>query len=88
MLAILSEHTPAAYLGAFHAFLWPGTQTPPFNQITAGSEGNPLYDIYWLAKDDKGHETIQTRPNHLPQGAGTYPITMTPCKHTCTHSII
>ena len=30
----LPEHTPAAYLRAFHTFLWPGTQTPPFNQIT------------------------------------------------------
>ena len=25
----LPEHTPAAHLGTFHAFLWPGTQTPP-----------------------------------------------------------
>jgi len=30
----LPEHTPAAYLGTFHAFLWPGTQPPPLNQIT------------------------------------------------------
>ena len=28
----------------------------------------------------------QTYPSHLPQGSGTYPITMTPCKHTCTPS--
>ena len=26
----LPGHNPAAYLGAFNAFLWPGTQTPPF----------------------------------------------------------
>jgi hypothetical protein len=30
----LPTHTPAAYLGALHAFLWPGTQTPPFYEIT------------------------------------------------------
>jgi len=29
----LPEHTPAACLGAFHAFLRPGTQAPPCNQI-------------------------------------------------------
>ena len=28
----------------------------------------------------------QIQPSHLPQGFGTYPITMTPCKHTCTPS--
>ena len=30
----LPEHTPAAYVGAFHAYLWPSTQTPHCNQFT------------------------------------------------------
>jgi len=39
----LPEHTQVAYLGAFHAFPWPGTQTPPFDQITQqGCQSNRL----------------------------------------------
>ena len=56
---------------------------------TSGPERNPFYSIYWLAKEYKGHQIFninQTQPSHLPQGFGTYPITMTPCKHTCTPS--
>ena len=33
-------------------------------------------------KNTKFYNVTQTQPNHLPQGSGTYPITMTPCKHT------
>ena len=33
-LLVICLNTPAAYLWTFRAFLWPGTQTPPFNQIT------------------------------------------------------
>jgi hypothetical protein len=56
---------------------------------TAGPEGNPFYNNNWLAKEYEEHRIIQitqTQPSHLPQGSGTYPITMTPCKHTCTPS--
>ena len=57
---------------------------------TAGPEGNPFYNIYWLAKDMKNTESYQinqTQPSHLPQeGFDTYPITMTPYKNTCTPS--
>ena len=55
---------------------------------SAGPEGNPFYDIYWLAKEYDEHRSIQTQnhPNTVqsPQGFSTYLITMTPCKHTCT----
>jgi ribonuclease HI len=37
-------------------------------------------------KNIESYKTTQTQPSHLPQGSGTYPITMTPCKHTCTPS--
>ena len=56
---------------------------------SAGPEGNPFYDIYWLAKEYEEHQIIQNHPNtaqYLPQGFGTYPITTTPCKHICTPS--
>ena len=56
---------------------------------TAGPEGNPFYNIYWLAKEYENtgsYKINQTQPSHLPRGFGTYPITMTPCKHTCTSS--
>ena len=36
------------------------------------------------AKNTKSYQISQTQPSHLPQGSGTYPITMAPCKHTCT----
>ena len=35
-------------------------------------------------KNIKFYNINQTQPSHLPQGISTYPITMTPCKHTCT----
>jgi hypothetical protein len=39
----LPEYTPAAYLGAFHACLGPGIQTPLFNQMTQqGYQSNEL----------------------------------------------
>ena len=56
---------------------------------TAGPEGNPFYNIYWIAKEYENTDSYkinQTQPSHLPRGFGTYPITMTPCKHTCTSS--
>ena len=57
---------------------------------TAGPDGNPFYNICWLAKDMKNTESYkitQKQPSHLPQGFGTYfLITTTPCKHTCTPS--
>ena len=34
----------------------------------------------------KSYNIAQTKPSHLPQGFGTYPITMTSCKHICTPS--
>jgi hypothetical protein len=35
-----------------------------------------------IAKNIKSYRINQTQPSHLPQGFGTYPITITPCKHT------
>ena len=37
-------------------------------------------------KNTKSYMISQTQPSHPPQGSGTYPITMTPCKHTCALS--
>ena len=57
---------------------------------TAGPEGHPFQISTCLQKNVKNTELFkitQTRDTgHLPQGSGTYPITMTPCKHTCTPS--
>jgi hypothetical protein len=30
---------------------------------TAGSEGNPFYNIYWLAKECEEHQIIPNQPN-------------------------
>jgi hypothetical protein len=32
-------------------------------------------------KNTKPYKITQAQTSHLPQGSGTYPITMTPCKH-------
>ena len=37
-------------------------------------------------KNTESYKFTQTQPSHLPQGSGTYPITMTLCKHTCNPS--
>ena len=37
-------------------------------------------------KNTESNKINQTQPSYLPQGFGTYPITMTPYKHTCTPS--
>jgi hypothetical protein len=37
-------------------------------------------------KNIKSYKTTQILPNHLPQGFGTYPNTMTPCIHIYTPS--
>ena len=61
---------------------------------TAGPEGNPFYNLHWLAKENTGraqktkHRPIiipiqQTWPILLPQGFGTYQTTVTPFKHIC-----
>ena len=53
----------------------------------AGPEGNPFYYFTGLQKKKNIKFYInQTQPSHLLQGFGTYPITMIPCKHTCTPS--
>jgi hypothetical protein len=62
---------------------------------TTGPEGNPFYNIHWLAKEDirkTKHKPIiipiqQTWPIILPQGFGTYQTTVTPFKHTCIFSM-
>jgi len=61
---------------------------------TAGPEGNPFYNIHWLAKEDieTKHKPIiipiqQTWPILLPQRFGTYQTTVTPFKHICIFSI-
>ena len=58
----------------------------------AGPEGNPFYNIHWLAKED-----IETKPKVipiqqtwtilLPQSSGNYQTTVTPFKHTCIFSM-
>ena len=60
----------------------------------AGPEGNPFYNIHWLAKEDieTKHKPIiipiqQTWPILLPQSSGTYQTTVTPFKHICIFSI-
>jgi hypothetical protein len=30
---------------------------------TTGPEGNPFYDIYWIAKEIEEHRIIQNHPN-------------------------
>jgi len=61
---------------------------------TAGPEGNPFYDIHWIAKEDTENKykpiiipIQQTWPILLPQSFGTYQTTVTPFKHTCIFSI-
>jgi hypothetical protein len=58
---------------------------------TTGPEGNPFYNIHWLAKEDIEKPTIipiqQTWPIRLPQSFGTYQTTVTPFKHICIFSI-
>jgi hypothetical protein len=56
--------------------------------LKTGPEGDPVYSIYWLVKKIiikslTNAKITQARVSHLPKGFGTYPITMTPCKHTC-----
>jgi hypothetical protein len=60
----------------------------------AGPEGNPFYNIHWLAKEDiePKHKPIiipiqQTWPILLPQSFGTYQTTVAPFKHICIFSI-
>jgi hypothetical protein len=59
---------------------------------TASPEGNPFYNIHWLAKGDIENQTQiipipQTCPILLPQSFGTYQTTVTPFKHICIFSI-
>jgi hypothetical protein len=61
---------------------------------TAGPEGNPSYNIYWLAKEDIENQTQthfipiqQTCPILLPHNFGTYQTTVTPFKHICIFPI-
>jgi hypothetical protein len=59
---------------------------------TAGPEGNPFYNIHWLAKEDienqtKNYTHTTTWPILLSQSSGTYQTTVTPFKHICISSI-
>ena len=60
----------------------------------AGPEGNPFYNIHWLAKEDIENQTQTHNHTHttiwpilLPQSFGTYQTTVTPIKHICIFSI-
>jgi hypothetical protein len=55
----------------------PALREIPFMAIT-GLQKNMKYTT--------SYKINQTQPSYLPQGFDTYPITMTPCKHTCTPS--
>ena len=60
---------------------------PPSKQLALGEI--PCTAFTGLQKNTKNIElckTTQTQPSHLPQCFNIYPITMTPCKPTCTPS--
>ena len=75
----MPEHTPAAYLGTFHAFLWPGTQTPPphLNQITQqwcpSTELELRIPKMYLYLDESGPVKSWSPSQELPDSPPTSP---------------
>jgi len=91
----------AGIIGNEHAYALAKKSATTYSDLadtsikTAGPEGNPFYNIHWLAKEDikkTKHKPIiipiqQTWPILLPQSFGTYQTTVTPFMHTCIFSI-
>jgi len=60
---------------------------PPLKQLALREIPSPTSTgLQTNIKITESCKITQTQPSDLPQGFGTYPITLTHCKHTCTPS--
>jgi len=53
---------------------------------SAGPEGNPFYDIYWLAKEYEEHQIIQNHPNTAQSPTSRLWYYLSNYHQACTHA--